>query len=455
MEFEQIFVDRERNMREVAYRDVSCSRTVRDIRGDNMSRPTTFLDLEEAFDILQSKLLPLPEESVALRGALGRVLPRELPARIDQPRFRKSAVDGYGVLPGQEDEPFRVVASIVAGEERTPGKPSNLSSGEALRIMTGAVVPPDIERVLRLEYTETVTAGTSPAEDPRFRRKRFEEQTNIAEEGENIRSGEPLLSPRRLTALDIGILASQGYAEVAVYRRPQVAVFSTGTELYSPEKEEIPSYAIYDSNSFQLTALAEANLAVAENRGMLGDDQAAITEALARAIEESDVVIVSGGVSMGDLDFVPAALADLGASIHFHGLAVKPGKPTLFATLEKTLIFGLPGNPVSTAAQFEMLIAPALHALQGLVYTPREARVPLASPFRRKNADRHEFLPGYYRDGKVHQISYRGSGHLSALADAELLFRVDRGVREVAAGEEVYARFIRPGDRLSSNLRNR
>lgn len=418
-----------------------------------MTKPTTFLDPEEAFDILQSKLLPLEEEKVPLGEARGRVLPRELPARVDQPRFRKSAVDGFGVLAGQEDKPFRVVGSIAAGARRAPGEPSGLEAGEALRIMTGAVVPPDIERVLRFEYTEEVGAEEGP--ESSARRIRFEEQTNIAEEGENIRAGEPLLSPRRLTALDIGILASQGYAEVPVYRRPKVAVISTGTELYSPETQEIPSYAIYDSNSFQLTALAEANLAAAENRGILGDDQAAITEALGRAIAESDVVIASGGVSMGDLDFVPAALTDLGASIHFHGLAVKPGKPTLFATLEKTLIFGLPGNPVSTAAQFEMFIAPALHALQGLVYTPREARLPLASPFRRKNADRHEFLPGYSRDGKVHQIRYKGSGHLSALSDAELLFRVDRGVTEVAAGEEVYARFIRPGDRLSSDLRNR
>ena len=421
--------------------------------GRNMTKPTTFLDPEEAFDILQSRLLPLEEEEVPLAEALGRVLPRELPARVDQPRFRKSAVDGYGVLPGQEDKPFRVVGSIAAGARRAPGEPSGLEAGEALRIMTGAVVPPDIERVLRFEYTEEVGAEEGP--ESGARRIRFEEQTNIAEEGENIRAGEPLLSPRRLTALDIGILASQGYAEVPVYRRPKVAVISTGTELYSPETQEIPSYAIYDSNSFQLTALATANLAEAENRGILGDDQAAITEALGGAIVESDVVIASGGVSMGDLDFVPAALTDLGASIHFHGLAVKPGKPTLFATLEKTLIFGLPGNPVSTAAQFEMFIAPALHALQGLVYTPREARLPLASPFRRKNADRHEFLPGYSRDGKVHQIRYKGSGHLSALSDAELLFRVDRGVTEVAAGEEVYARFIRPGDRLSSDLRNR
>jgi molybdopterin molybdotransferase len=401
-----------------------------------MNRPTTFLDPDDAFGILQSKLFTLEAEEIPLSHALGRVLFRELPARLDQPRFRKAAVDGYGVLPEQGEKPFRVVGTIAAGETVEPGKSWGLAEGEAIRIMTGAVVPPDVGRVLRFEFTEE--------RGEEIRVARPEAQTNIAEEGENIRAGDPLLSPRRLTALDIGILASQGYPRVPVYRRPKVAVISTGTELYAPEAGEIPPYAIYDSNSYQLTALANQNLSNAKNRGILGDDQAAITEALRRGVEESDVVIASGGVSMGDLDFVPAALAEIGASIHFHGLAVKPGKPTLFATRGRTLIFGLPGNPVSTAAQFEMFIAPALHAMQGLTYKPREARLPLARPFRRNNADRHEFLPGYYRDGSVHQIEYRGSGHLSALAGAELLFRIDRGVSEVAAGEEVYARFIRP-----------
>lgn len=412
-----------------------------------MSKPTTFLNPDEAFDLLLGKLKPLEVEEIPLADSLGRVLAREVGARLDQPRFRKAAVDGYAVLQGQEDAPFTVVGSVAAGDSVKPGTPSGLKPGEALRIMTGAVVPPDVERLLRFEYTEESDDGV--------RRVIYEEQTNIAEAGENIRAGEPLLSPRRLTALDIGILASQGYGTVPVYRKPRVVVISTGSELYTPGEESIPEYAIYDSNGYQLTALAEANLAVAENRGILGDDQRRITDAFRHAVEEADLVIASGGVSMGDLDFVPAALRELGASVHFHGLAVKPGKPTLFATVGETLVFGLPGNPVSTVAQFELFIAPALYALQGLGYTPREATLPLARPFRRGNAERHEFLPGYLRDGKIEQIRYKGSGHLSALAEAELFFRVDRGVHEVGPGEQVYARFIRSEDQLFEDLRNR
>lgn len=412
-----------------------------------MARPYTFLDPEEAFDLLLPHLRVLEEEEIPLAEAPGRVLARPLSAKLDQPRFRKAAVDGFALLPGQEDAPFGVVATVAAGDPRDPEAPSGLGEAEALRIMTGAVVPPDVERIIRVEYAAELGDG-------RFMVEKREEQTNIAEAGENIRTGELLLSPRRLTPLDIGILASQGYASVPVIRAPRVVVISTGTELYYPGSSELPPWGIYDSNSYQLAALAQSHLAVVENRGILSDDQKSITEALKRAIEDADILVCSGGVSMGDLDFVPAALLDIGATVHFHGLAVKPGKPTLFATFEETLIFGLPGNPVSTAAQFEFFIAPAIRALGGLAYEPREAQLPLSEPFRRTNADRHEFLPGKYRDGKVHRIIYRGSGHLSALAEADLLFRIDRGVTDVARGEMVYARFIRPDDRLSSDLGN-
>jgi molybdopterin molybdotransferase len=170
------------------------------------------------------------------------------------------------------------------------------------------------------------------------------------------------------------------------------------------------------------------------------------TDAVKAAIDTHDVVVCSGGVSMGDMDFLPTALETLQAEIHFHGLAMKPGRPTLFATSGGTLIFGLPGNPVSTLVQFEMFIAPALAEMQGLTYTPRETSLPLAKPFSRGKTDRHEYLPGYVQDGKIERVTYQGSGHLSALAAAELIFRIDRGVTSVPAGGEVYARYIRPTD---------
>lgn len=413
-----------------------------------MMRPYTFLEPEEALEIVLAQVHTLETEQELLPNCLHRTLAATVYARSDEPRFRKAAMDGYAVGPGQGDRPFEVVGAIAAGDSRDPEEPAALRTDQGLRIMTGAVVPPDIERVIRFESTDKVSdpGGSTTAE--RVRDRVQESATNIAERGENLHRGDPLLTPRRLSAIDLGVLASQGHWNIPVVRRPSVGVVSTGTELISPEQPELPAYAIYNSNGYLVEAMARENRATVHNYGIVGDDQDRITETIRTAAATHDVVICSGGVSMGDLDFVPAALETLGAQTHFHGLAMKPGRPTLYATLGNTLIFGLPGNPVSTWAQCEMFIAPALHAMQGLAYQPREAHLPLAHTFSRSKADRHEFVPGYYRDGSIHTIEYHGSGHISALASATLIFRVDRGVTDLAAGDTVYARFVRPEDQL-------
>ncbi|MFW5694123.1 MAG: molybdopterin molybdotransferase MoeA [Alkalispirochaeta sp.] len=422
-----------------------------------MAHPTTFLEPDAALRIVLSHVHTRDTEMCPLPECLNRTLADTIRATSDEPRFRKAAMDGYAVGPHQADIPFEVVGSIAAGDSRDPDEPAALSENQALRIMTGAVVPPDIERVIRFESTEPVpndTHGTTTEAEPRERIRDTvqESNTNIAERGENLHRGDPLLSPRRLSAIDVGVLASQGYWQIPVIRQPSVGVISTGTELVSPEQPDLPAYAIYNSNGYLVEAMVREHHATVRNYGIVGDDQQHITETIRTAVQQHDVVICSGGVSMGDLDFVPAALESLGAETHFHGLAVKPGRPTLFATLGTTLIFGLPGNPVSTWAQCEMFIAPALHAMQGLTYQPREAEIPLARSFSRSNADRHEYVPGYYRAGEIHTIEYHGSGHISALASATLVFRVDRGVTDLAAGERVYARFIRPENQLSPDI---
>jgi molybdopterin molybdotransferase len=418
-----------------------------------MKRPDTFLEPESASAVVMEMVRRCDIEMAGLAECRNRALAEILPAQTDQPRFRKAAVDGYALAGEPGDQPVRVVGSIAAGDHRDPDQPAGLTPGRAVRIMTGAVVPPDIERIIRFEYTETLTAATTANDGPAtetpqssesVRIIRTEHSANIAERGENIRRGDPVLTPRRITPVDIGILASQGYARVPVFRRPSVAVFSTGTELVAPGDTSLEAWAIHDSNSYQIAALAEEAGAAVTNYGILPDDQARITAAVRAAINSHDVVICSGGVSMGVLDFFPTALESLGARIHFHGLAMKPGRPTLFATSGATLVFGLPGNPVSTLVQFELFIAPTLAMMQGLTFTPRETALPLAKPFSRRNADRHEYLPGYIRDGKIERVTYQGSGHLSALSNADVIFRIDRGVTAIPAGEHVYARYIRP-----------
>jgi molybdopterin molybdotransferase len=401
-----------------------------------MTKPHTFLEPDHALEIVLSNISVLSTERRPLPECLHRALAQTVSAGRDEPPFRKAVMDGYAVGPGQGDRPFQVVGSIAAGDSRDPEAPASLHADQGLRIMTGAVVPPDIDRVIRFESTEE-------APSDRVRATVGESSRNIVERGENLHRGDPLLTPRRLSAIDIGILASQGHWNVPLVRQPSVGVISTGSELFSPEESELPPYAIYNSNGYLVAAMARENYASVHNYGIVGDDQSRITDTIRAAVNDHDVVVCSGGVSMGDLDLVPAALEELGASVHFHGLAVKPGRPTLFATLRDTLIFGLPGNPVSTWAQSEMFLAPALAAMQGLTYQPREAELPLARAFSRSDAGRHEFVPGYYRDGAIHRVEYHGSGHISALASATLVFRVDRGRTDVAAGDPVYVRFIR------------
>ncbi|MFW5827889.1 MAG: molybdopterin molybdotransferase MoeA [Alkalispirochaeta sp.] len=424
-----------------------------------MAQPTTFLEPDTALRIILSHAHPRDIELCPLPECLNRTLAETIRATRDEPRFRKAAMDGYAVGPNQSDRPFEVVGAIAAGDSRDPDEPAALKENEGVRIMTGAVVPPDIERVIRFECTEPVpkdgrrpNAPTTAEPRERVRDTVLERNTNIVERGENLHLDDPLLSPRRLSAVDLGVLASQGHWKIPVLRRPSVGVISTGSELVSPEEPDLPAYAIYNSNGYLLEAMVREHHATVHNYGIVRDDQQHITETIRTAAEEHDIVICSGGVSMGDLDFVPAALDALGAETLFHGLAMKPGRPTLFAMLGSTLMFGLPGNPVSTWVQCEMFLVPALYAMQSLTYHPREAELPLAQPFSRSKADRHEWVPGYYRAGAIHTIEYHGSGHISALAAATLVFRVNRGVTDLSAGETVYARFIRPEDQLSPDI---
>lgn len=397
-------------------------------------KPHTNYSPEEALQIVLRNVQPVSVEQVSLTDALYRVLSQPLSARIEDPRFNKSAVDGIGVRADDDSVEFEVVGNIAAGADRR----FSLGRGQAVRIMTGAPVPGGVGRVIKFE--NCVFDGS------RARIVEPERIANIALRAENIRVGQPLLSPRRLLPPDIGVLASQGYSALPVYRKPRVAIIATGDEIY-PTESSLPPAGIYDSNSHQLTAYARDAFAEVTNFGIIGDNPERIRDTVARAAATHDVVLLSGGVSMGDLDFVPEALSAVGAEVVFHGLAMKPGRPTLYALLpgagHTTRFFGLPGNPVSTAVQFEFLVRPLLEELGGCGYQPHEARLPLAEDFRRRSTDRHELLPGTCRDGAVVRLAYKGSGHVSVLSEATLFFRIDRGVQSLDAGSEVYVRFIR------------
>ncbi len=369
-------------------------------------------------------------ESLPLSEALGRWMPEAQYSTIDQPPFDKSAMDGFAVAtgaPGQElPGPWRVIGTIAAGAPapRRPGP------GEAVRVMTGAPVPEGTTFVQRVEFTQM-------AGEELVRFTEAERGDNLIRRGENLCKGALLIHPGRLTPAGIGLLASSGFATVRVAKQAIVGIISTGDEL-AAQGEALGPAAIYDSNGPQLLAQAAAAGALPRFYGIIRDDEEALAAAFDKALTECDVLLVSGGVSMGDFDHVPRVLASLGVTRVFHRIAMRPGKPTWFGRRGNRAVFGLPGNPLSTFVNFEVLITPYLAARMGVPWSAPILSLPLGIELSRRGADRVEYLPVAIetREGRsvALPLRYHGSSMLSVLASAEGLARLEIGVERVPEG---------------------
>lgn len=391
---------------------------------------------DEALRLIESFDRAAEVETVATGHALGRALAEDLAALVDQPPFDKSAMDGFAYgEPGPRADTWRVVELLPAGA----GSTRTLAPGECARIMTGAPLPAGARGVQRIEWTE-------PAGESLVRFVKPETIDNVIRRAENQKAGDPLLSRRILGPQDIGILASSGYAEVRVARRPVVGILSTGDEL-AAAGSPLPPNAIYDSNGPLLAAAAAACGCVVRDYGAVRDEPGDLDAAAARALEECDVLIASGGVSLGDFDYVPRALEAAGVTPVFHGLAMRPGKPTYYGLRGGKAAFGLPGNPVSVFVNFEIMVKAHLHRRVGLRYAPRFVAARLASPLARKGSDRVELLPARLQaaggETLAVPLAYRGSSMLNVLADADCLLRMELGEDRIEAGRSVLARLVR------------
>jgi molybdopterin molybdotransferase len=386
------------------------------------------ITIDEARRRVLDSVTRLGEEAVALSDSLGRVLAEDVTSGIPVPPFDSSAMDGFAVLAGPAAE------RDLVGEARA-GHPfaGSVSSGSAVRISTGAVVPEGADAVVPVERT---TAAKDRVSVPDSRPGQ-----NIRRAGEDIPRGAVVLQAGTpLGPAELGVAASVGRAELRCAQRPRVAVLVTGDELTEPGAALAPG-AIYSSNAYSLGAQIESSGADLTARTAIPDDPAETRAALAQALEHADVVIVSGGVSVGPHDHVKQALLELGVEERFWGVRLRPGKPTWFGTRAGTLAFGLPGNPVSAMVTFQLFVRPALAALQGSrSEAPRAvARLNSAVP---RNPEREQAIRvrlSQSENGLTAEPTKgaQGSHVLTSMLGADGLALIAAGDGEAAAGERV------------------
>jgi molybdopterin molybdotransferase len=393
------------------------------------------LSLAAALTRVLERATPLSAEEVRVADAAGRVAAEDARAFVDLPPFPSSAMDGFAVR--SEDTPGRlpVVARIAAG---VPA-PRSLGPGEAMGIATGGVVPEGADAVIPLEY---VADHDNEVEIP----ERVGVADNVRPRGGDVRIGDVVV-PRgaRVGPAQIGALAAAGLESLRCVRRPKVAVLTTGTELRAPGQPLGPG-EVYEANGVLLASTLASAGAVVERLPAVADDEASHRSALEHGLE-ADVLVSSGGVSVGPHDLVRRVLAELGVEEVFWGVAVKPGKPLAFGTRASTLVFGLPGNPVSTLVGAVVFVNPALLALQGATEPGPvflEGRLVRAV---RRNEQRDEFVRARRRasgDGVVLEpITGQESHMIARAATADALVLIPRGTGEVAEAEP--ARYLALG----------
>jgi molybdopterin molybdotransferase len=396
------------------------------------------IPVEEALAIVLREAAALPTEEVSLDDALGRVLAEDAASDVEMPPFDRAAMDGYAVR--SADVRSAPVALEVVGEVRAGQWPEReVGAGETLRIMTGAPLPrgadavQQVERTRPLDEFRVVIEASVPA------------GANVAPRASEARSGEVVLPAGRvLDPRAIAVLAATGRARVRVGRRPRVALLVTGDELV--DVGEVPGRGrIRNSNGPALAAQARRAGAVVLDLGVAGDRQDALAERLSTGLK-ADVLAVSGGVSAGQYDLVEPVLADLGVSFLFTQVAIKPGAPLAFGRREATLVFGLPGNPVSSQVTFALFVRAALLRLQGArVTSPPRVAVELLGPLRNRSG-RRAHAPARVRleRGRLvaRPLRSMGSGDLVAHARANALVVVEADRTEARAGESAEAMLL-------------
>lgn len=390
------------------------------------------IPFEEAYKTVMAFAARTGTESVLYTASLNRILAGDVVSDMDMPPFNKSSVDGFACRKSDLVNDLEIVGTIAAGTW-----PSlTLTQGQCSRIMTGAAVPEGADCVIMVEDTELLSSG-------KIRFTGTGTKENISKKAEDLKKGDIVLrSGKLIKPQDIAVMAAVGYTTVKVAVKPAIAVISSGNELVEPD--ELPGISqIRNSNAWQLMAQIEQCNASSGYYGIARDDEAETYSIINRAVSENDIVIITGGVSMGDFDFVPSVLEKTGVKILFSRVAVQPGKPTTFGIHPHAAVFGLPGNPVSSFIQFEMLVKPFIFKMAGHNWSPKCYQIPMKETYSRRSTERMAFVPVNITDDyKALPVEYHGSAHISALNYADGIISVAVGRKTVEKGEIVSVRPI-------------
>lgn len=391
--------------------------------------------VREALNIVLESVSRLPPRRVALRDCLGRVLAEDVQAHDDVPPFASSAMDGYAVraedvVRASDSQParLRVLQDVAAGQTAWQA----VEAGTAIRIMTGAPVPEGADCVVRVEDTR-VEAG-----DVAILRG-VKSGVNVRAAGEDVTRGQVVMrAGTELRAAELGVLATVGCGMVPIFPSARVAVVTTGDELVDVEEALRPG-AIRDSNSYTLSAQARMVGASVVMFPRVRDDKSAVREAMEAAIEQADLVITNGGVSVGDYDYVKLTLEQMGAELKFWGVNQKPGKPLAFWMLRGRPVASLPGYPVSAMVCLEEYVRPALRKMMGHTLLHRPWRnAALEGGYRKKGDGRLHFVRvrAWEEEGrwKARLTGPQGSGILSSMANANALGLVAESADEIVGG---------------------
>lgn len=396
------------------------------------------IPFDEAYKIVMSNVFRTGTEKVDLVESLWCILDEDVVSDIDMPPFNKSAMDGYACRLEDLKSELEVIETIPAGY--TPKK--KIVKGKCSKIMTGAMIPEGADCVIIVEETKLVDSSKVKFTGDVAPFHASDHRKNICLKAEDIKKGDCLLKKGvHIKPQHIAVLATAGYAKVRVAVQPNVGIITTGSELVEPEKKLSPS-KIRNSNGHQLIAQVLNAGAIPNYYGIVADEEEAITEVITQALHENDVVLISGGVSMGDYDFVPACLKKNGIKILFDKVAIQPGKPVNFGIGKNKACFGMPGNPVSTFIQFEFLVRPFIYAMMGSEFKPESFLMPLGKGIKRGNDFRESVIPVKIDEGKIYPLEYHGSAHINAIAASNYVISIPVGVKEIPEGKLINVRLI-------------